>query len=291
MAVYSIKDLEQLTGVKAHTIRIWEKRYNIVTPNRTKTNIRYYQDDDLKMLLNVALLNKNGIKISKIAGMTKEVMSEHIAELTETQVEDQSYVDALTLSLIELDSFKFQSILNSNIKHLGFERTMTEVIYPFLEKLSLLWISGSINQIHEKFLNYQVRQKITGAIDQLPLRRNSHRPRFLLFQPHFAHQELSLLFSQFILQSRGFRVVNLGIDLDIEDVFEAIRICNPDYLFLLNVDDEGNSLAGFVQRIVARTDKKCVVSGSAMTLNGLSQNDQIIALRDMEETLEFLEKL
>ena len=129
-----------LSGIKAHTIRIWEQRYNIIQPKRTPTNIRFYEDSDLRLLLNISILNKNGFKISKIALMDEEEIREEVNRLSSGNFEDTVQVDAMTISMMELDEGKFETILSSNIRAIGFERTMLEVIYPFLDKLSLLWM-------------------------------------------------------------------------------------------------------------------------------------------------------
>jgi len=134
VAVYSIKDLEKLSGINAHTIRAWEHRYDIIEPKRTKTNIRYYEDEDLKFLLNIALLNKNGIKISKIADMSRSEIAEKVAAISEVNFEHGTQLDALTISMIEMDEYKFDRIITTNIQQMGFEKTMVEVIHPFLEK-------------------------------------------------------------------------------------------------------------------------------------------------------------
>jgi DNA-binding transcriptional MerR regulator len=150
VAIYSIKDLEKLSGIKAHTIRVWEQRYDIINPERTPTNIRYYKDEDLKFLLNIALLNKNGIKISKIAKMSKSEIAEKVAAISEINFEYGTQLDALTISMIEMDEYKFDRIISTNIQQIGFERTMLEVIHPFLDKLGVLWLTGSINPVQEK---------------------------------------------------------------------------------------------------------------------------------------------
>ena len=168
MAVYSIKDLEKLCGIKAHTIRIWEQRYDIVKPKRTKTNIRYYMDTDLKILLNVALLNRNGLKISKIAGMSQDEIARKVSEISVIDFDGDAKLDALMLSMIEMDELKFDRIVSTNIRQIGFERTMLEVIYPFLDKLSLMWLTGSIVPAQENFISNLIRQKIVVAIDSLP---------------------------------------------------------------------------------------------------------------------------
>ena len=141
MVVYSISDLEKLSGVKAHTLRIWEKRYGILHPKRTETNIRYYLDEDLRLLLNISLLNKNGIKISKIAKMSPIELQEKVSEITEIDASFEGQIDALTISLIELNEENAVKIINKNIEQKGFRETMLQVIYPLLDKLVLMWLS------------------------------------------------------------------------------------------------------------------------------------------------------
>ena len=200
MAIYSIKDLEKLCGIKAHTIRIWEQRYSIVTPKRTKTNIRYYQDADLKLLLNVALLNKNGFKISKIAKMSKEEIADKVAAISEINFEYNTQLDALTISMIEMDEYKFDRIISTNIQQIGFERTVLEIIYPFLDKLSVLWLTGSVNPIQENFMSYLIRQKIIAAIDNEPFSSGKNVKKFMIYLPEGENQELSLLLMHYLLR-------------------------------------------------------------------------------------------
>jgi len=144
MAVYSINDIEKLCGIKAHTIRIWEKRYNIITPRRTETNIRYYLDEDLQKILNISLLNRNNYKISKIAQMTDSEMKTLVSQLSDVTIEKEDNLDSLMFAMLELDEYKFNKILDHNISSRGFEETMNEVVYPLMEKLSMMWVAGSI---------------------------------------------------------------------------------------------------------------------------------------------------
>ena len=159
MVVYSIKDVEKVTGVKAHTIRIWEKRYNIIEPKRTESNIRYYLDDDLKHILNIALLNRNGIKISKISGMDTAEIQRRVAEIADIDESFEGQLDTLTISLIDLDEVKFLKIFEKNLQERGFVNTMLELIYPLLDKSAMMWITGSIKAIHEKFVSNLIKRK------------------------------------------------------------------------------------------------------------------------------------
>jgi DNA-binding transcriptional MerR regulator len=143
MIGYSIKDLERLSGVKAHTIRIWEKRYKIIEPNRTNTNIRQYNDDDLKKILNISILKSNGYKISEIASLSNTELSDHVLSLASNAKHYETQINNLILSMIELDDKKFDKILTNSTVRLGFEDTIVYIIYPFLEKIGILWQIGS----------------------------------------------------------------------------------------------------------------------------------------------------
>ena len=140
-----------MTGIKAHTLRMWEKRYGIIHPRRTETNIRYYRDEDLKSILNIATLNKHGYKISAIARMSPEEIRRKIAEISDVELKKDDQLDSLTLSMLELDEHKFNAIVDKHIEQNGFEFTLLEVIMPFLDKVGLMWLTGSIKQVHEKF--------------------------------------------------------------------------------------------------------------------------------------------
>lgn len=230
MAVYSIIDLEKLTGVKAHTIRIWEQRYGVISPKRTQSNIRYYQEDDLKQLLNIAILNKNGHKISRIAQMQPEEITETAAALSPINVAYGAHLDALTIAMIEMDEVKFDKIVNTHILQLGFERTMTEFIYPFLDKLSILWLTGSISPVQENFMSFLIRQKIISAIDQLNSVDYTKAKKCILYLPEGEKQELSLLFIQYKLRVRNYRVIYIGHDISIAELKVASEIIQPDYI-------------------------------------------------------------
>lgn len=145
MSTFSIRDLEHLSGIKAHTIRIWEQRYELIKPKRTETNIRFYDDQDLKLILNVALLKENGIKISKIAEMSAEEIQHEVIKISDRNLRNPEQIHALTIAMVDMDEDRFEKIITTNIIKLGFEKTMMNVIYPFLSKIGILWQTGSIN--------------------------------------------------------------------------------------------------------------------------------------------------
>jgi len=165
VSTYSIKDLEHLTGIKAHTIRIWEQRYDILSPKRTDTNIRYYDSTDLKHMLNIALLNNNGYKISKIAKMSQEEVFEAVLQTIDKNNNYSDQINALTVAMIDLNEAQFEKIMSTNILQIGFEDTMLNIIYPFLTKIGFLWQIDSINPAQEHFMTNLIRQKLIVAID------------------------------------------------------------------------------------------------------------------------------
>ena len=293
MAVYSIKDLEKLSGIKAHTIRAWEQRYNIMEPNRTKTNIRYYHDDDLKYLLKIALLNKNGIKISKIAEMSKREIAEKVAAISEINFEYGTQLDALTISMIEMDEMKFDRIVSTNIEQLGFERTMLEVIYPFLDKLSVLWLTGSINPVQENFMSYLIRQKIIVAIDKEPLPTHQKSNKFLIYLPEGESQELSLLFMHYLLKSRRNYVVYLGQNISLSDLKDACSIHHPDYIFTMITESFGkDSVQNYVDNLASNfEDCQILLSGYQVVAQKVNAPSNIHILKSLDETMTFLKNI
>ena len=293
VAVYSIKDLEKLSGIKAHTIRIWEQRYHLISPNRTKTNIRYYDDTDLRLLLNIALLNKNGIKISKLATMTREDIAEKVSQISAVNFEYDTQLDALTISMIEMDEFKFDRILSSNIQQMGFERTMMEVIYPFLERLSLLWLTGSVNPVQEHFMSYLLRQKVIVAIDKEPLMSGRDVKKFVIYLPEGERQELSLLFMHYLLKARRHQVIYLGTDIAFEDLRDACCVHKPDYIFtLINEPFAKISVQQYLDTLCNHfLHCHILMSGYQVIAKDLKIAPNITILRSLDETVRHIDEI
>ena len=292
MAVYSIKDLEKLSGVKAHTIRIWEQRYKLLAPKRTDTNIRYYLDDDLRRLLNVTLLKKSGLKISKIANMDEVLISNKVKELSGADFENKTQLDALTIAMIDMDENNFNTIISSNIKELGVEQTILKVIYPFLDKLNLLWLTGSVNPIQESFTSYLIRQKLIAAIDQLPM-AHEHAKKFMVYIPEGEMQELSILFIHFILKSRGFKVIYLGQNVSLDDLHVATSIQHPDYIFSMISKPFNNlSLQEYVdQSSTSIPDVHWLFTGFQVASQHLTPHKNTSILTGLNDMMDFLSRL
>lgn len=231
MVRYSIKDLEQLTGIKAHTIRIWEKRYQLIEPERTSTNIRYYSDHDLKKLLNVSILNRNGLKISTIVTLKSDEINERILEISETSHDSDNQIEQLIVAMIELDEQRFERVLSTSVIKIGFDDTVVNVLYPFFEKIGLLWQIGTICPAQEHFVSNLIRQKLIIAVDGQSGNIKPGAKTFLMFLPSNEWHELGLLFYSYLVRKAGYRVLYLGQSVPYEDLAGIAGKQHIDFLF------------------------------------------------------------
>lgn len=272
---------------------MWEQRYDIVSPKRTQTNIRYYEDEDLKLLLNIALLNKNGIKISKIAKMDKDEIAEKVSAISEINFANATQLDALTISMIEMDEYKFDRIVSTNIEQVGFERTMLEVIYPFLEKLSVLWLTGSINPAQENFMSYLIRQKIIVAIDKEPLATGKHAKKFVIYLPEGEKQELSMLFMHYLLKSRRHQVIYIGQEMSLTDLKDTYDIQKPDYIFtMISETFTKEPVQNYVDKMAETfTESQVLLSGYQMVAQDVKPGKNITILKSLHQMITFLDQL
>ena len=266
--MYKIKDLEQLTGIKAHTIRVWEKRYGILNPERTDTQIRTYSDKELVSILNVALLNKSGLKISRIAEMSEKEVNQKVADLKGNYVVETSY-EQLVMSLVELDENLFKSTLSNLIEDFGLEVTFTNHLIPFLDKIGIMWLVGSINAAQEHFMSNLIRQLIITEIDKIEVPALREKP-IMLFLPEHEWHEISLLFYQFVLRKMGKSTFYLGQSLPYNAVVECVEKIQPACLvtsWLTSVD--GAFVKKYFQRLHNDTNGlKVFAGGYQMKLHG-----------------------
>lgn len=294
MANYSIKDLEHLSGIKAHTLRIWEQRYNLINPKRTDTNIRFYDQDDLKLVLNVSLLKDNGYKISKIAQMEKQELFDEVLKVSEraTSFADQIY--GLTLSMIDLDEARFEKIIATNTLKLGFERTMLNIIYPFLSKIGIMWLTDSINPAQEHFISNLIRQKVIAAIDG---QYNDHElldnsKKYMLFLPEGELHELSLLFANYLIQARKNKVVYLGQNMPFYDLRAAQIVYEPDYLFtVLTSKPQDQTAKEYIHTLAAEfPNTPILVSGAQVIGEDLDLPENVMPIANPNQLVNFVEE-
>ena len=246
MTSYKIKQIEVLTGIKAHTLRIWEKRYDLLNPSRTETKIRAYSDEDLKCLLNIAVLYDNGWKISKIAALSRKEISELVQKETKATAGANSIVNLLIQALIQNNSFEFESILDAAIQQDGFYTTYLECALPFLNRIGILWTTGSINVSQEHFASSLIRQKLIAAIDKLETPK-ADNISYVLFTPEGEPHEMSLLFYQFMLKNKGHSLIYLGINVPESELHHFIESVKPKALItsLVKSNDIESTLSYF----------------------------------------------
>jgi DNA-binding transcriptional MerR regulator/methylmalonyl-CoA mutase cobalamin-binding subunit len=291
VSTYSIKDLEQLSGIKAHTLRIWEQRYNLLSPKRTDTNIRYYDDDDLKLILNVALLNDNGYKISKIAGMAMEEMREEVVKLTERSLTHDDQIHALTICMIEMDEERFDKVLSTNILKIGFEQTMMNIIYPFMSKIGVLWQTGAINPAQEHFISNLVRQKLIVAIDGQVSKSNGKK--FILFLPEGELHEISILFAAFLIKNQGHKVIYLGQNTPSDDLLAVYKLHQPEYLVtVITTSPSAEYVQEYLEALADRfSATKIIVSGYQIVGQDLKLPKNVFAMHYIRQLKDYLREI
>ncbi|MCS7004804.1 MAG: MerR family transcriptional regulator [Cytophagales bacterium] len=291
---YSIRDLEHLTGIKAHTIRIWEQRYNIITPKRTDTNIRYYDSDDLKHMLNISLLNNNGYKISKIAEMTREEVCREVLKIIEKNNNYNDQISALTVAMIDLNEEQFEKIMFTNILHLGFEQTMMNIVFPFLARIGFLWQTDAINPAQEHFITNLIRQKLIVAIDGIVT--NPHikiRRKFLLYLPEGELHEISLLFAYYLIKTRGHQVVYLGQSLPLDDMQKAFEIHKPDVIMtIITSYPDIDNVQDYINELGRRfPDTDILLSGYQVVGQDLQLSPNMTVIPQFKYLVELLEEI
>lgn len=288
MAEYKIKDLENLTGIKSHTIRIWEKRYSILSPDRTDTKIRTYTDDELTHLLTVSMLNRNGIKISKIAKLEQEDMNKLLWDI-KVNKEPEYSMDKLILALVSLDEELFKGTMNGLIDKYGLEKTFVNHLIPFLDRIGIMWLIGTINPSQEHFMSNLIRQKIISEIDKQPIPKEDSKS-ILMYLPEHEWHEISLLFYQFLLRAKGVHTSYLGQSLPYPSLLESIEKLKPHAILSswLTAVDKKFVVNYFKQLNKDLPEMKVFAGGAQIKANSKDLKGLIIEVQDIPELLEHL---
>ncbi len=228
MEKYSIKDLEILSGINAHTIRVWERRYSFINPERTETNRRLYGDDQLRMIINIAILKRNGFKISRIATLTGDEIDEKVSFISRELFNKDTQTDALVVATLSHDESEINRILVRSVMEKGFEFTISGLIFPFLRRIGIMWQTGSAGIATEHFATNIIRQKIISAIDSLPLEKSAGSKKVLLFLPENEYHEIPLLCYNYFIRKWGHNTLYLGANTPFESAVAASTSWNPD---------------------------------------------------------------
>ena len=210
MRHYTLYELEKLTGILAATIRVWERRYNIIKPKRTVTNRRWYDDDDLRRLINISFIYHNGMKISKIARYSESELEEKVEFLTRDSVNSDTNINSLIVAMLSFNGNSVNEILLRSIINSGFEETFSSVVFPFLRRVGVMWHTGSVNTGAEHFITNIFRGRLISAIDSLPPANDPKRKRVIMYLPDNELHEMGLLFYSYLIRKLGHEVLYLG---------------------------------------------------------------------------------
>ena len=291
MISYSVAQVEALTGIKAHTLRIWERRYDFLNPMRTATNIRYYSDEELKKLLNFGILVRNGYRVSKLNKMSdEEVFDEVTKVLANPNSESSDDMKGLTLSMLEMNEEEFDDIFERQVIRRGFLKAITESVYPFLQYVGVLWTTNKAMIAQEHYISNLIRQKIIAAIERLSIPQKD-APSIVLFLLEGEEHEIGLLLASFVAKEMGWNVYYLGQSVPIVNIKKVIDIASPDLLMTMFVTPKVHKLNGYVASIIDGNEVPFVVSGSEENLNALSDSGQLLKVSSPTEFQDHLRRI
>ncbi|HVZ56014.1 MAG TPA: MerR family transcriptional regulator [Chitinophagaceae bacterium] len=292
MNAFTIRDLEKLSGVKAHTIRIWEQRYSFLRPQRTSTNIRYYSNEELKTVLNIALLNKYGFKISHIDRMNKEEINARILSLNDSQAQLERIVHDMIARMVDMDVDGFEALIDQQVSTRGIEKTITQIIFPFLEKVGILWLTERINPAQEHLVTNLIRQKLIAGIESTVSRITLDKT-LVLFLPEGEYHELGLLYMHYLLKSRGARVIYLGANVPLKDVEYLVQVKKPDLMYIhMTSHASGFNFEKFLAGIEQNLGHIPLVISGPITQQYKKQiPPSVLFKKSLSEVMEFLASL
>jgi DNA-binding transcriptional MerR regulator len=288
MQQFTIRDIENLTGIKAHTLRIWEQRYGFFSPKRKESRHRFYDNEDLKRLLQIAFLYHSGWKVSKIASLSPEQLAGLVSN---TQVGSDNYrvfINKLIEAAVEFNEAAFTRILDEVIAAIGFDRCIVEVAYPFLIRVGHLWSTNNAIPAQEHFSSYLIQNRILVETEKVS-RQLSEVPDVLLLCPQGEFHELPLLFINYLLRNQGKSTLFLGVDVKANDV-AMIMETNPIPViyFYLTVNFTGLLIDEYLSHFCTSfPSKKIVVSGPG-TAHIQRSFVNLLVLRTDEEIYRFI---
>ncbi|MEO7800519.1 MAG: MerR family transcriptional regulator [Ginsengibacter sp.] len=287
---FTIKDIENLSGVKAHTIRIWEQRYSFLRPGRTEKNLRLYDDEQLKTILNIALLNKHGFKISHIDKMSEEGRLQKIMSLPSAEAKNEVIINNLIDQMNKVDMKTFEECIDAQIKTQTIEKTLLQIIFPFLERIGVLWLTSHINPAQEHLVSNIIRQKIIVGIETLNKPKQS-TATICMFLPEGEYHELSLLFITYLLKKAGVEIIYLGASIPLIDVEFIVRYKKPDYLFshLTSITQKFNFETFLNSLHSSFPSIPIIISGKLTTVYSKKIPENIHFKKSAVEILQFIE--
>ena len=265
MQQFTIRDIENLTGIKAHTLRIWEQRYHFFTPKRKESQHRFYDNEDLKKLLRISFLYHQGLKISKIASLSEEEIASRVANTEISEGDELRFVTRLIEAAVDFDSATFTAILDDIIAKTGFEKCITGICFPYLQKIGLLWSTNRVIPAQEHFSSYLIQNRIISETEKLPV--SNKRPEIILVCPKGEYHELPLLFINYLLRKNNWSTLYIGTNIGREEIMELSAHSGIGYIYLHLVTNFTGMYADDYFEEICKTfpGKKVYASGNGAT--------------------------
>jgi MerR family transcriptional regulator, light-induced transcriptional regulator len=293
--VFSIKELEKFSGIKAHTIRIWEKRYRILEPYRTDSNIRTYNEAELKKILNVAFLNRNGLKISKIGKFDEDELAQMVMTISSKHDDktDSSFQPGkILMSAIRFNEGMFKESLTKITTLYGLEEAYLKCFSPLLEKTRILWQTGSLSRAQEYFVRNIIRQIIIIEDNLLEISGNETKPIVAMINTSDNLTEINFLFYKYILKKRGYDVIFTGGILPVSEVIEIHKIKPFIYLIVNSNDfDFAKKKSGYFSNIGKSLNIKKIIFTDSLEEIDNKLNDQLLLVKDPPDFIRCIENL
>ncbi len=290
---FTIRDLENISGIKAHTIRIWEKRYNLLQPKRTDTNIRYYTPQNLTKLLNIVLLNKNNIKISKIAAMSEEMITTKSRELAFSIATNDEAINSFKVAMFQFDKILFNNTYNKLLHKKTFREIFKDIFIPFLDHIGLLWQTETLLPAHEHFISNLISQKIQINTEKLQYSITNTNKTYVLFLPENEIHELGLMYLNYELVLRGNHTIYLGQSLPLNNLsyfLESNReICFVTSLTIQPYDDKIECYFNEISEVMKDTENQFIAVGRKVDkIKDMDLNDNIKLYKSVSDLLKLL---
>jgi len=286
MKLYSIGELEVLTQIKAHTIRIWEHRYNLLAPTRSEGNTRHYSEEELMKLLNIALLNKHGVKISQISRLTPNELREKASEVVSKDLSVKLGVEQLMVASLNFDQKKIEELFHSYNSEYGVENTFEKIVFPYLRVVGNLWVNGKITPGHEHFFSNLCKQKLFSVIDQLPLPENN-KPNILFCQPEWDFHELGILYYYYLFRKSGYNCTYLGQAVPSTDAIQtANRLPAKVIICTFIGPTTPEKVTNYIEEIVNQTTSDIFVSGPHVDFPLSDYHKRVTVFRDRQVLID-----
>jgi DNA-binding transcriptional MerR regulator len=293
---FSIKDLENLSGIKAHTIRIWEKRYNLLKPKRTDTNIRHYSTESLQKLLNVAYLNNNGYKISKISSLDNTGIAQLVKEVADKEkTSDNHAINSLKLAMLTFDQRLFSKTFKELIETKTFKEAFYDALVPLLNEIGLLWQTETITPAHEHFISTRIKQKILLYMEKSrDTKQNDSKKTFVFFLPENEIHDIGLLFVNYELLSRGYQTLFLGQSIPTENLKDLLKFYDDiTFISYFTVKPEKDDIVNYLEEfkdllLVNNTNELWILGYMLESLDLNNLPEKIKAFLSIEELVNNL---